>query len=84
MPATPRGWAQWYGDNEQRVHRRRWDKRLLCCPRRYASLVVLVIRWMVQIWCAEHCKFEAEKIRTEHFGVYHMPSCLPKPYHRWR
>lgn len=52
MPATPRGWAQWYGDNGQRVHRRTWDKQLLYCPRRYASLEVLVISRRVQIWCS--------------------------------
>lgn len=49
MPATPRGWAQWYGDSEKRVHRRRWDKQLLYCARRYASLKVLVIK--LGGWC---------------------------------
>lgn len=28
----------------------------------------------------QRCKFEAEKMRAEHFGVCHTPSCLPKPY----
>lgn len=48
MPVTPRGWAQWYGNNEQRVHRRRWTRQRLYRIY-FANLKALVIVWTVRI-----------------------------------